>query len=513
MKDFELVRLHTVADVLREHRRSRPACVATIEKTQRRNYVELDARVNQLVAVFRDAGVGEGDRVLWLAQNSARLLESFLACAKLGAIFCPVNWRLQAAEMTYVLGDFDPKIVLWQEAEIGEMVTAARAGDAGDRLWIHIDGDEPESYEARLAGFPDTDDDLRLSPELPLLAVYTAGFSGRPRAALLTHSTIHYQNLMMGRAQEITHETVMLNSGPLFHLGTLMGMLATFHHGGANAFIRRMDAETLLKLIEAHRVTHAFVPGPTIEQIRVINADNKYDVSSLWAMPDASDWTSKSAMCAPKTAPIVQRPGGYGQTEVMGHLILRCFGGDGASGRPNPMAQVRIADEAGNEVPNGLVGEISVRGPMVMLGYRSADGPDCERLLNGWYRTNDLGKRLEDGSIAFVGPKEAMIKSGKENIYPAEVERCLREHVAVRDVCVIGVPDPTWQQSVKAVVELADGTEAAADELIAFCRERLASYKKPKLVDFVPALPRLKTGAIDRAAVDLHHGGGGYPAS
>jgi acyl-CoA synthetase (AMP-forming)/AMP-acid ligase II len=513
MIDYELVRLHTVADVLREHRRSRPACIATIEKDRRFTYWEFDARVNQLVGMFLASGVAQGERVLWLAQNSLRLLEAFLACAKLGAIFCPVNWRLQTAEMVHVLKDFDPKIVLWQGAEIGEVVQAAHEADTGERLWIQCDGDTADGYEARLALFPDTDEELRLSPELPLLAIYTAGFAGWPRAALLTHSAIMYQNLIMGRAQHITHDTVILNSGPLFHLGTLMGMLATLHYGGANVFIRRMDAETVLKLIEAHRITHAFVPGPTLEQIRTINAGGRYDVSSLWAMPDASDWTSRSAMCAPAHAPIVQKPGGYGQSEVMGLLTLRSFGGEGTAGRPSPMAQVCIADNDGNEVPSGTVGEILVRGPMVMLGYHSSQGPDCDRLINGWHRTNDLGVRLVDGSISFVGPKETMIKSGKENIYPAEVERCLREHAAVKDVCVIGVPDPTWQQSVKAIVQLADDVVLEPDELLSFCRERLASYKKPKIFEYVSELPRLKTGVVDRAAVDLRHGGGGYPAS
>jgi acyl-CoA synthetase (AMP-forming)/AMP-acid ligase II len=510
---YSVVRIHGLGDVLREHRRSRPACVAVIEKDRRLTYEELDQRTNRLAGLLRAAGIGGRGRVLWLGQNSMHLLEGLLACAKVGAILCSANWRISACELAHVLGDFDPQLVLWQELDIGANAHACRANDPAERIWIQHDGTGPDGYEALLTRYPDHDDDERISADEPLLALYSAAFDGVPQAALLAHSAILYQGLIVGRAQDISHRSVVLNSGPLFHLGTMMGMFATFQHGGTNVFIRRMDAETLLKTVERHRVTHAFVPRPTLEQIRKINADGRYDISSLFASPDASDWTSHSAMCAPKHAPIMQTPGGYGQTEVMGHVVLRCFGGDGGAGRPSPMVQVRIADESGAELPVGETGEILVRGPLVMIGYYSADGPSASREKAGWHRTNDLGRRLPDGSICFIGPKQAMIKSGKENIYSVEVEQCLRQHPSVQDACVIGVPDLVWQQNVKAVIELKPTSCVQAEELIRFCGQRLASYKKPKIVEFTRALPRLPDGRIDRAVVDSLFGGGGYPAA
>ena len=509
---YETVRLHGLGDVLREHRRSRHDCLALVQRDRHIAYAEFDARVNRLVGLFREAGIGARGRVLWMGQNSLRLLEGLLACAKLGAIFCAANWRQATPEMSHVLADFDPQLVIWQEVDLGDMARACRAGDAKARVWLQQDGPGDDAYEAAIARFPDHDDHLRISPEEPLLALYSSAFDGKPRAALLTHTAILFQDLVMGRAQDIDHATVMLNSGPLFHLGTIMGMLATFHHGGTNIFIRRMDAEIALQLIERHRVTHAFLPGPTLDQIRAINVDGRYDVSSLFERPDASDWTSKSAMCAPKRAPIVRAPGGYGQTEVMGHVILRALGGEGGVGRPHPMAQVLLADDEGHEVAAGEIGEILVRGPMVMTGYHCPErGVDTCREVAGWHRTNDLGRRLPDGSLAFVGSKQVMVKTGKENVYPVEVEACIRQYPTVKDVCVIGVPDPVWQQNIKAVIELEPDAVVSEAEIIAFCKARLASYKKPKIVQVTDALPR-SNGAIDRKMVDTMFGGGGYPS-
>ena len=147
-----------------------------------------------------------------------------------------------------------------------------------------------------------------------------------------------------------------------------------------------------------------------------------------------------------------------------------------------------------------------------MCGYWNRPEENTRRVVDGWHRTNDLGKRLEDGSLVFVGPKTTMIKSGVENIYPAEVEACLRQHQDVADVCVIGVPDPTWDQNVKAVIVRKPGTAVEADALIEHCRAQLASYKKPKIVEFTESLPRSAVGFVDREAVDKLFGGGGYPS-
>ena len=508
---FALIRLHGLGDVLREHRRSRPHLLAAVDGSQRLTWPQLDSRVNRLADVLREQGIGQGGRILWLGQNSHRVLEGLLAAAKLGALFCPANWRLSAAEMHQVLKDFAPSVVIWQSAEIGEQVAAARALDAQERLWIRHDGEGAEDYEARLAAAAEHDQELPISGDAPLLALYTAAFDGQPNAALLSHSALISQALLLAYSQSINPGTVFLNSGPLFHLGTLMSTLATFVFGGLNVFVARVDPEELLRNIAAERVTHAFIAKPTLDRIREINADGRFDTSSLWSSPLAPEWNSPVVI--PRDAPFNAAATVYGQTELMGFAVMGWLGSGKGAGRTSPLAQLRILDEAGNEVAPGEVGEIAFRGLQVMNGYLGRDLENARRTRDGWYRTNDLGKRLEDGSVAFVGPKVTMIKSGVENIYPAEIEACLRTLEGVRDVCVIGVPDPVWTQNVKAVVVLAEGHELSDLQVIEHCRTQLASYKKPKLVAFVGELPKRPDGALDRAAVDVLHGGGGYPAA
>jgi acyl-CoA synthetase (AMP-forming)/AMP-acid ligase II len=276
-------------------------------------------------------------------------------------------------------------------------------------------------------------------------------------------------------------------------------------------FTRRVDAAELCRLIEAERCTGAFIMGPTIDQILEVNAHGEHDLSSLRTFGGKPEWNK---MITVDTSPWARRPAGFGQTEVMGMLTFNAWGGDqqGTSGRPSPMVQVRIVDPDGVEVAPGETGEIVARGPVVMEGYHRRPELTAERQAGGWHHSNDLGRREPDGSISFVGPKTRIIKSAAENIYPAEVEGCLNRHPGVAEAAVIGVPDRTWGQSVKAVVKVADGQRVTEEELIEHCRASIASYKKPRSVAFVDALPR-QGWLIDYDDLDERFGGGGYPGS
>jgi acyl-CoA synthetase (AMP-forming)/AMP-acid ligase II len=498
----------TLGDVLREHRRSRPAQTAAIDGDVRLNYSQLDARVNQLANALRSAGVGSGDRILWLGQNSFRLVECLLAASKMGAYFCAANWRQSAEELTFALDDLAPSVVVHQAAEIGATVQAARVASsaAGGARWIQHDNGE---YEAFLGSGSVDDPDLDLDPAEAVLLMYTAAFSGRPNAAMLSSNALIGQALMIGRLAEIDSTYVYLNCGPLFHIATFFSTLATFLHGGTNVFTPRVDAEELCRLIETHQCNGAFLMAPTSKQIRQLNREHRYNLKSLRAYPGAPDWNE---MITPDPSPWARYPGGYGQTELVGMVTFAALGSGatGMHGRTSPLMQMRIVDPDDNELPPGEVGEICARGPLVMNGYWNRPDETAHRFRNGWHHTHDLGRREADGSLTFIGPATRMIKSAAENIYPAEVEGCLKQHPAVADAAVIGVPDPTWLQSVKAVVVLRDGSEASPDEIIAFCRERIASYKKPKSVEFVDALPRAGF-AVDYDALDERFGGGGYP--
>ena len=503
------IHAYGLGDLLSQQARDRPNMVAVIDGDLRLSFAEFEERVNRLAGVMRSRGVKKGDRILWLGQNSFRVLEVLLAGARVGAIVCPANWRWSADEIAFALDDFDPAIVFWQHSDIGEVNRKARQAWKPDSNWICHDGcDGEDNYEALIAA---ANPETRFEPvetSTPLLAIYTAGFSGKPGAALLSHESLLLVSLLSAMGQAVEEQSGYLVSGPMFHLGVLMGTLATFLRGGKCAFVARVDAEEMLRLISEEKLTHAFIAQPTAVQMRELNADGKYDLSSIFSDAQMSDY--KIPLVMPSAAPMMQKLGGYGQTEIGGLVNVVWLGGQGA-GRSSPFLQVKIADEHGHEVPPGVTGEILARGPLVMCGYWNRPEENARRVINGWHRTHDLGKRLEDGSLVFVGPKTTMIKSGIENIYPAEVEACLRTHDGVADVCVIGVPDPRWDQNVKAIIVRKPGADFPPEAFIEHCRERMASYKKPKLIEFAESLPRLPGGAIDRAAVDAAYGGGGYP--
>jgi len=282
-----------------------------------------------------------------------------------------------------------------------------------------------------------------------------------------------------------------------------------FLMGGTNIFVRRVDEEELLRIIAAERVTSAFLMPPTILRMLELNTDLQLDISSLRAGPFKPVWGD--ALPA-DTSRWAQHTGGFGQTEVSGLALLNAWGdgGIGNGGRPSPLCQVRIVDGAGNEVPDGTPGEIVIRGDTVHLGYWNRPDTNTERMRNGWWHTRDQGRRESDGTVEFMGTLTRMIKSAAENIYPPEVENCLRSHPAVKDAAIIGVPDQQFTQSVKAIVVLENGHSATPDEIIGFCRTRIASYKKPKFVEFADAIPSVN-GVTDYDALDAQFGGGGYP--
>lgn len=501
----------TLGDVVREHARSRPRSTAVVCGDVRFTYPQLQDRTNRLANALLGAGVGTGDRVLWLGQNCHRVIELLLSCAKIGAVFSPANWRQSAEELVALLDDSTPAVVVWQAEEIGEAVGEARRRWAGKAVWVRHDAQGPGSYEELVASGSTEDPALPVDPAWPVLQLSTAAFGGRPNGALLAHRAILAQDLVVALVQRVTEETVYLNSGPMFHMATLMTTFATLRMGGTNVLTRRVDAEELCRVIEAERCNYGFVMGPTAQEILEVNKDGRYDLSSLRTFGGNERW---NAMVQVDDSPWGTHPAGYGQTEVTGMLTFNALGigTTGTSGRPSPLVQVRIVDPGGADVPDGETGEIVARGPIVTSGYHDRPALDRQRFRGGWWHTGDLGRREPDGSITFVAPLTRIVKSAAENVYPAEVEGCLQRHPAVREAAVIGVPDRVWTQRVVAVVVLVDGAQASEEELIDHCRAHIASYKKPSRVEFVDQLPR-KGWAVDYDALDERFGGGGYPGS
>ncbi|GAA4145454.1 AMP-binding protein [Actinomadura keratinilytica] len=503
----------TLGDVLGEHRRGRPLGTAVVDGDVRLTWPELDARVNRVAGALAADGVTAGGRVLWLGQNSFRVLELLLACSRLGAIFCPANWRQSADELAHVLTDLAPAVVVWEESEA---VEKARGQVALDARWVRSGGDAGPGgraeYEAWAAAGDPIDPDAEVSADSPVLALYTAAFDGRPSAALLSDAALIAHSMSLLHIRQMEDGFTYLACGPLFHVGTMMFTLAAFQLGGTVVFTPAYEPTEVCRLIERERVTQAFLFGPMIDGLVEANRDRAFDLSSLRFVSHSPEWddmitVDDSPWCASKM-------GGYGQTEVGGMLTFLGLGmgGRGPAGRPSPLAQVRILDASGAEVPPGEVGEICARGHSVFSGYWNRPELNAAKTAGGWHHTGDLGRREPDGTITFIGPKLRMIKSANENIYPAEVERALKTHPAVADAAVIGVPDDRFGQSPKAIVVPRDGAAATAEELIEHVRGQIASYKKPRHVEFADEIPK-KGFTPDYDLLDERYGGGGYPGA
>jgi len=507
----ELVRFDSLSlyDRLSQHCADQPDKLAAVTGDTRLTFGELARRVDGLISVLLDRGIGPGDRVLWLGQNSHHIFELVVACIRVGAMVCPVNWRQTTDELKFVLADWDPQVVVWQEGQIGDHLAELRDGrDVDDqRNWIPVDGND--GYEALVAdgatghSFARADEPISAGG----LALYTAAFSGRPAAALLSEQGLYAQGVTHIPVLESRPDDVNLVVTPLFHVLSWVALLPVFISGGINVFIPRPNAEEICRAIAEVGATTGPLMPQTAMQVAEFNADGRYDLSGFRSALRVRGWRD---MTTPGTT-----VGGYGQTETTGPILLAAADskiGGPIRGRPSPIARVRVVDEHGDDVARGEVGEIVVAGPTVTTGFWNRPELTAERLRGDWWNTGDLGRCDEDGVYTFIGPNRRMIKTGGENVYPAEVESCLEAHADVKSAALIGLPDKTWGQLVTAIVERKPGSSLDAPALIADAQTKLAKYKAPRAVHFVDEMP-MTAGGKDYAALDAQFGGGNYPGS
>jgi acyl-CoA synthetase (AMP-forming)/AMP-acid ligase II len=507
----------TLGDVIREHRRTYADSIALADGSTRLSWSDLDDRVNQLANALSGVGVGTGDRILWFGQNSFRVYELLLAAAKVGAMVCPGYWRWAVPEMVFAIEDFSPKVIVWQDEEMGESVSKARAEveQRVSAVWLQHDAEGDGSYEAFLTSGDATDPGVDVDVDEALLVIYTSAITGRQCGSMLSHRNLMSMGLSGAWVGDIDNTTSFLNSGPMFHIGNFQWWgIPTLLMGGKNVVVRRVVASEVLEVLEAEQCTLGYIMPPTAVELTALQKEQHRDLSRFKAVVASHLW---EGVVATDESRYTRHGGGlgrgFGQTEVSGLALLPAFGngGIGNAGRPAPHTIVRILDVNGNECAAGEAGEICVRGDVVHLGYWNRPEINAERFRYGYWHTTDLGRREADGTITFLGTMTRMLKSAAENIFPAEVENCLESHPAVREAAIIGVPNERWAQDVKAVVVLRDGANATAQELIAHCKASIASYKKPKTVEFIDELPKLHGVLKDYDALDAQFGGGGYP--
>ncbi|MEX2457738.1 MAG: long-chain fatty acid--CoA ligase [Actinomycetota bacterium] len=475
-------------------------------------YRELDERSSRCADVLAAQGIGPGDRVAALLDNGPEYAEVFLACARLGAIAVPLSTRLAAPELEFMAGDSASALLVYGEAHAATVAAFRSRTGVKSALVVGAAGanGDPGYEEGLAAAAPDR-------PPHPcgrddVLAIfYTSGTTGRPKGAMLTHGNFMWTNLNMVLALDLTHDERSLVVLPMFHVGGWnVNTLSVWWKGGTVVLERAFDAGRVLELI-AGGVT-SMMGVPTIYQLL---ADHPG-----FAATDLS--RLRVAVCggAPLGIPLIRRyqdrgvhfVQGYGLTEAAPNcLILPPEDAErkaGAAGRPYFFADVRVVDERDAQVPPGGTGEVVVRGPSVMAGYWDRPEETEAALRGGWLRTGDAGRLDEDGYIWIVDRMKDMYISGGENVYPAEVEHVLGAHPAVAEAAVIGVADERWGETGRAVVVLRADAAANAEELTAFCRERLAKFKVPSDVVFADALPRNATGKLLKAEIRERWGDG-----
>jgi long-chain acyl-CoA synthetase len=500
------LRTLSLADIIRRNARHHGNSTALVFGDLRITHRDYLDRCERLAAGLAAAGIGPGDRVGVLARNAPEYADLCGAAAFLGAILLPVNWRLNPDEIAYVLNDGAPKILV-VDAEDQPRI-AAMTGSLGSITGYYGIGSNAPPFRpfVELAQSSAPLPAIDVDADQGYVIIHTAAIDGRPRGALISQSSLIAASTQQLREWQLDERDVALVAVPLFHV-TGLGLVLTMQlAGGLSVVPARFDPADAARQIAAEKVTLFAEFAPMLLNL-LDKAETGSSLASLRTVAGLD--TAETIGRFEKSCPDARFWALYGQSETSGVVTMsRWRERPGSAGRTAFLNVVEVVDELDQVLPPGQVGEIVVRGPMVFCGYWRRDDDNAMTFRNGWHHTGDMGRFDEDGYLCYAGrsPAKELIKPGGENVYPAEVEKVLREHEAIAEAAVIGVPDPQWGEAVKAVCVRRPGRSVAAEELIDFVAGRLARYKKPKHVVFVDALPRNAQGAVDRAKIKEQHG-------
>ncbi|HWK64258.1 MAG TPA: AMP-binding protein [Rhizobiaceae bacterium] len=457
-------------------------------------------RCEALAAALLAGGIRPGERIAVLAENRLAIHALLGASARLGAILAPLNWRLRETELAAIISDCQPSAIIADDATITVASSLAAGSGAKLRATFGAPGGAFLAYEAVKAGdagaLPDTADG-----DAPLLMIYTAAVDGVARAATLTGANLVASAVQLVDAVGITEADRFLGNLPMFHIMAQSFAFAVQFAGGATVVRPRFDATDAAAAIEKHKVTLLGSFPPMLAGILDAAQSSGADISSL---------KSVIGLEAPAVIERLERAwprsrfwAGFGQTETSG-LVTVGLGSDnpGSAGVAGSLTEIAVVDGADRPVATGQVGEIVVRGPAVMAGYWGREEENAVVFRNGWHHTGDLGKLDAQGRLTYAGrlPAKELIKTGGENVYPAEVEKALLDSGAVVEAMVFGVPDDKWGERVVAAVVLRDDAGWGETQLREFIGGRIAAYKRPRDIVFADKLPRGINGLIDRAA-------------
>lgn len=500
---------HGLGSWLVTRRLKSPDTVALVfGEDDRLTYRELADDADRVSALLWHRGIRKGDAVAYLGENGPDFLRVLFGAAQLGAVFVPLNTRLAAPELAYMLADAGTRILIHdpefsdrvapgvRTAEIAHVIVTGEGGDGGDA----VRGGLSALMRTASGGHADT----LVTLDDPAAIIYTSGTTGRPKGAVLSHGNLTWVSLNCIVDYDVVSNDVNLLISPLFHVASLgMGALPVLMKGGTIVLEKGFDAGRVLSLIQKHSVS--MLSGvPTTYQLL---ADHPH-----WATTDLS--TLAKLTCGGSAVPTrilnayeergLSFSQGYGMTETspgatsLSPAMTREK--QGSVGLPHFFTDVRIADENGAMVPRGTVGEIEISGPNVFLGYHGNPEATAEAFTSdGWFRSGDLGYLDADGYLYIADRLKDMIISGGENIYPAEVENLISDIEGVTGVAVIGVADDRWGEVPWAVVTLREGTELDTGSVRAHLDGQIARYKIPRNVMVVAELPRTASGKVRKA--------------
>jgi acyl-CoA synthetase (AMP-forming)/AMP-acid ligase II len=500
-------------DLLARSARKFPNKTAVVFEGVRLTYKEVDDRANAIANSLIGMGVKRGDRVALLADNTYEWIEMYFAPAKAGAIFVPVNTTAVPREMEYVLNYVSPKVLILQPRFV-DMIQSMKDRLPSVESYVVMSADVPgmENYERLIRENSKEEPVVEIDPSDIGLIIFTGGTTGMPRGAMHTHRGMIFNVHSMAIGLKQDYNDVEMHVTPIYHTAMASQIMCSTFLGNKHVIVPKFDAVKVLELIAKERVTCGFVVPTIVNMFLQVPDLEKYDLSSLRIL-----YYGGAPMPIKLLEQALKRiPSGflqiYGQTEGFLMAVLppedHVVAGSPekvkrsrAAGRALVNYEIKILDDEDRDVPVGEVGEIVVKGPTVTAGYWDRPDETAEVMGGGWLHTGDLARMDEDGYLYIVERKKDMIISGGKNIYCPEIEEVLYRHPAVLEATVFGIPDDYWGEAVKAAVALKPGMALTERELMEYCTQNLASYKKPKSVDFLEELPKSPAGKILKRAL------------
>jgi O-succinylbenzoate-CoA ligase len=491
-----------LGDLLRRNAKLYPNKTAIIFEDQRWSYAELDKRVKKLANGLRANGVGRGDRVGLLEHPCPQYIELYIAIPKTGAVLVPLNCRLTGHELEYIINDAEIKMLIMGKEFVG-VIDSIRGDLETVRTFFSIGEAHSgmSQYEDLIKGF---------SPELPEIEVeeddvavqmYTSGTTGRPKGAMLTHKNL--MSMYMSRLVDLKldKDDIFLSSVPYYHIAAEYALIILYI-GGTLVIHNKFDPGCFLETIETEKVTLS-LGVPSMINFLVQHMEKHpmdYDLSSIKIFLYGASPMPVALLRKAIEAFKCNFFHSYGLTEASpGATLLEPEESErrpASCGKEIFNVEARVVNERGVDVKPGEPGEIILKGDNVMKGYWKLPEDTAKTIKNGWLYTGDIATVDEEGYIFIMDRKDDMIISGGENIYPREIEEVLYAHPSILEVAVIGVPDEQWGESVKAIVVLREGESVSEGEIIDFCKKNMASYKKPKSVEFLDILSRNPAGKV-----------------